>query len=94
MKQNYCVSYIQCFNVLYILLKDKGSFKKSVKLDRGSIRSSLRDGLLLIDYRLTKRNIVGMLHHVLIHIGDLHLFLPALNLSILDADICHKKVLP
>ena len=28
-----------------------------------------------------------MLHHVLIHIGDLHLFLPALNLSILDAGI-------
>ena len=30
---------------------------------------------------------VGLFHHVLVYIGDLHLVHPALNLSILDAGI-------
>ena len=46
-----------------------------MKLDLGSIRSSLRYGLISL-YRLTIRNM-----------GDLHLVLPALNLSTLNAGI-------
>ena len=38
-------------------------------------------------YRLTIRNTARLFHYVLIHIGDLHLVLPAMNLSILDAGI-------
>ena len=46
-------------------------------LDLGSIRSSLRNGLsTLYLYRLTIRNM-----------GDLHLVLPALNLSTLNSGI-------
>ena len=51
------------------------------KLNRGSIKSSLRDGLST-PYRLSKEE---CLTHILIHIGDLHFVPPALNLSILDA---------
>ena len=51
---------------------------------------SLEDGLSTPN-RLTKRNSVRLLHHVLIHIGDLDLVLPALNLSILDAGILIKE---
>ena len=32
-------------------------------------------------------NSAGLFHHILIYMGDLHLVLPALNLSILDAGI-------
>ena len=47
------------------------------ELDLGSIRSSLRNGLsTLYLYNLTMRNM-----------GDLHLVLPALNLSTLNAGI-------
>ena len=35
-------------------------------------------------YRLTNRNSAGIFHHVLIYVGDLHLVIPALNLSNLD----------
>ena len=40
-------------------------------------------------YRLTNRNSAALLHYVLvlIHMGDLHLVLPALNLYTLDAGI-------
>ena len=51
-----------------------------------SIRSSPRDGLSS-PYRLTKRSSVGLFHYVLVYMGDLHLVLPALNLSILVAGI-------
>ena len=51
------------------------------RLDRGSIRSSLRDGLST-PYRLSKEHCLNT-----VHIRDLHLFLPALNLSILDGGI-------
>lgn len=33
------------------------------------------------------RNSAGLFHHVLIYMGDLHLVLPALNLSTLEAGI-------
>ena len=36
------------------------------------------------------KNSLGLLHHVFIHIGDLHLVLSALNLSTLDVDILMK----
>ena len=51
----------------------------------GSIRSSLRD-CLSTPYRLTKEQCwtVTVLHHILIHIGDLHLVLPALKLICLS----------
>ena len=52
-------------------------------LDRGSIRSSPRDGLSS-PYRL---NSAGLFHNVLVYMGDLQLVLPVLNLSILDAGI-------
>ena len=47
----------------------------NIKLDLGSIRSSLRYGLSTL-YRVTIRNM-----------GDMHLVLPALNLSTLNAGI-------
>ena len=52
-------------------------------------RNNLRGGALFVwpSYSFVKGANVTMLHHVLNHIGDLHLVLPALNLSILDADI-------
>ena len=53
-------------------------------LDQGSLRSSPRDGLST-PYRLTKRSSVGLFHHVLVYMGNLHLVIHALNLSILDA---------
>ena len=59
---------------------------KLLELDRGSIRSSSRFGLST-PYRLTIRNSARLFHHVLIYMGDLHLVLPALNLSNLDAGI-------
>ena len=58
-------------------------------LDRGSIRSSPKYSLSN-PYRLTKeRNRAGLFHQVLIYMVevDMHLVLPALNLSILDAGI-------
>ena len=36
---------------------------------------------------LTKRNRAGLFHHVLMYMGDLHLVLPAQNLSTLNAEI-------
>ena len=62
------------------------SLRISEKLDRGSIRSSLRYGLST-PYRLTIRNSARLFHHVLFNMGDLHLVLPALNLSTLNAGI-------
>ena len=56
------------------------------ELDRGSIRSSPRYGLST-PYRLTIRNSARLFHHVLFNMGDLHLVLPALNLSTLNAGI-------
>ena len=57
-----------------------------MQLERGSIRLSPRFGLST-PYRLTIGNSARLFHHVLIHIGDLNLVLPAMNLSILDAGI-------
>ena len=59
---------------------------KGSQLDRESIRSSPRYGLST-PYRLTIRNSDRLFHHILIHIGDLRLVLPAMKLSILDAGI-------
>ena len=56
-----------------------------LRLDRGSIRSSLRYGLST-PYRLTIRNSARLFHHVLFNMGDLHLVIPALNLSTLNFD--------
>ena len=63
-------------------------FKYKVKLDLESIRSSPMYALSS-SYRLTIRNSARLfhLHHVLFNLGDLHLVLPALNLSTLNASI-------
>ena len=61
----------------------KLSFEESESrhlLNGGSIRSSLRDGLNT-PKKIEKGRSLGVLHHVLIHIGDLQLVLSALNLS-------------
>ena len=55
----------------------------------GSIRSSPRYGLST-PYRLTIRNSARLFHHVLFNMGDLHLVLPALNLSTLNNDATSK----
>ena len=57
-----------------------------VELDWRSIRSSPRYGLST-PYRLTIRKSARLFHHVLFNMPDLHLVLPELNLSILDAGI-------
>ena len=62
------------------------SFGKIRKLDWGSIRWSPRY-CWSTPYRLTIRNSARLLHHVLFNMGDLHLVLPALNLSSLNAGI-------
>ena len=54
-----------------------------IKLDRGSIRSSPSYGLST-PYRLTIRNSARLFHHVLFNMGNMHLVLPALNLSTLN----------
>ena len=58
------------------------------QLDWGSIRSSPRYSLST-PYRLTIRNSARLfhLHHVLFNMVNLHLFLPALNFSTLNAGI-------
>ena len=58
------------------------------RLDLGSIRSSPRYSLSS-PYRLTIRNSARLfhLHHVLFNMVNLHLFLPALNFSTLNAGI-------
>ena len=66
-------------------------FNRAVKkLDRGAIRSNPRYGWST-PYRLTMtiRNSARLFHlyHVLFNMGDLHLVLPALNLSTLNAGI-------
>ena len=61
-------------------LKDKS------RLDRESIMSSLRYGFST-PYRLTIRNSTTLFNIVLFNMGDLHLVLPALNLSTLNAGI-------
>ena len=48
--------------------------------------SSPRNGLST-PYRLTIRNSARLFHHVLFNMADLHLVLPALNLSTLNAGI-------
>ena len=55
-------------------------------LDRGSIRSSPRDGLST-PYRLTIRNSANLFLIVIFNMGVLHLVLPVLNLSTLNAGI-------
>ena len=42
---------------------------------------------MVTPYRLTTRNSARLFHHVLFNMGDLHLVLPALNLSNLNAGI-------
>ena len=59
---------------------------KQVELDRGSIMSSLRYGFST-PYRLTIRNSARLFNIVLFNMGDLHLVLPALNLSTLNTGI-------
>ena len=54
--------------------------------DRGSIRSSLRYGLST-PCKLTIRNSARLFHIVLFKIGDMHLVLPELSLSTLNAGI-------
>ena len=56
------------------------------QLDSGSIRSSPRYSLST-PYRLSIRNSARLFHHVLFNMGDLHLVLPALNLSTRNAGI-------
>ena len=56
------------------------------QLDLGSIRSSPRYGLST-PYSLTIRNSARLFHHVLFNMGVLHVVLPALNLSTLNAGI-------
>ena len=60
--------------------------KRKGELDLGlwSIRSSPRNGLST-PYRLTIWNSARLFHHGLFNMGDLHLVLPALNLSTLNA---------
>ena len=65
-------------------VSDWYTFKQ--ELDSGSIRSSPRYGLST-PYRLTIRNSARLFHHVLFNMADLHLVLPALNLSTLNAGI-------
>ena len=55
-------------------------------VDQGSIRSSLRNGLSTPN-RLIKEQSLTLPLCPFIHIGDLRLFLPALNLSVPVADI-------
>ena len=74
---------IDLMTFLFNLIKFVVSLKK--KLDRGSIRSSPRYDLRTA-YGLTNRNSAELFHHVLIYMGDLHLVLPALNLSTPDFD--------
>ena len=52
----------------------------------GAIRSSLRYGLST-PYRLIIRNSARLFHIVLFNMGDMHLVLPALKLSTLNAGI-------
>ena len=59
------------------------SHTKQIKLDRGSIRSSLRDGLSKYSCRVVEQ--CWTVTPCPFPHGDLHLVLPGLNLSILDA---------
>ena len=65
---------------------DALALDKSVELDRGSIRSSPSYGLST-PYSLTIRNSARLFHIVLFNMGDMHLVLPALSLSTLNAGI-------
>ena len=56
------------------------------ELDRGSISSSPRYGVST-PYGLTIRNSARLFHHVLFNMGDLHVVLPALKLSNMNAGI-------
>ena len=56
--------------------------KAKTQLDRGSIRSSPWNSLSP-PCRLNIRSSARLFHHVLFKMGDLHLVLPALNLSTL-----------
>ena len=59
------------------------------ELDRGSKRSSPRYGLST-PYSLTIRNSARLFHHILFNMGDLHVVLPALKLSNMNAGILIK----
>ena len=59
---------------------------KELQIDRGSIRSSLRYGLST-PYKLTIKNSARLFHIIFFNMGDLHLVLPALNLSTLNTGI-------
>ena len=58
--------------------------KVDKQLDRGSKRSSVRY-VLSSPYRMTISNSARLVHIVLFNIGDMHLVLPILNLSTLNA---------
>ena len=81
----YCQTLVQkttlCTNQIPLCSK--------TQLDWGSKRSSPRDGLST-PYRLTIRNSARLFLIVLFNMGDLHLVLPALSLSTLNAGILIK----
>ena len=79
-------SYVALRMSVSLSLDDGISAAYMMQLDRGSIRSSLSYGLGT-PYRLTIRNSARLFHHVLFNMGDLHLVLPALNWSTLNAGI-------
>ena len=79
MTKTNSIVQLPCFSNRY-------QYKRLNKLDRGSIRSSLRYGLST-PYRLTIRNSARPFHIVLFNMGDMHLVLPALNLYTLNAGI-------
>ena len=91
---------IQCFSLKSAISRDPlvlhfGTtlliiLRKYIRLDWGSIRSSLRYGLST-PYRLTIRNSARLFHIVLLNMGDMHLVLPALNLYTLNAGILISK---
>ena len=76
-----CTMVISCHK-----LDDQVYGIERVVIYRQSLRSSLRYGLST-PYRLTIRNSARLFHIVLFNMGDMHLVLPALNLSTLNTDI-------
>ena len=70
----------------YFTNREEIGFEIRRKLDWELIRSSPRNGLGT-PCRLTIRNSARLFHHVLFNMVDLHLVLPALNLSTLNAGI-------
>ena len=81
----YVCMYVCMYGTEYDCMYVQGQDKR-MKLDRGSIRSSLRYGLST-PCKLTIRNSARLFHIVLFKIGDMHLVLPELSLSTLNAGI-------